>query len=455
MKKGLSITNTYIIIVIIVLITGVLAASRIAVLKGGLQSMQDITEEYIESEEAVHSMRAASDLLTMQSREYVISGGREHLKAYMDEINVDMNRDKALEVLKEYSFEEEAYNALASAVDSSNALAKIEIRAMQLVSVNYGMSKDEITDCFGEYVLTAEDEALTEEEKRNKAIDMMFGKSYQNQKNDILNDSYKSLEKLVENTRKHEIESYEDEISKMRQTVIFFILMVLSFLATILITATQVIRPLTKGVAYIRKSEMLPTKGAEEFVYLAETYNKMLDMTKEHHEQLSYDATHDALTGLYNRKTYENAKSDIIGKDIAMILVDIDDFKHINDTFGHSTGDEVLKRVAEALRGSFRLEDDICRIGGDEFAVIMKNIEPSLEGVVTSKIMTVREKISKQTGIPPVTLSIGVAFTKDAGNDDIFKKADEALYAVKEQGRNGYGFYGHDSIVKNEEIADK
>lgn len=97
----------------------------------------------------------------------------------------------------------------------------------------------------------------------------------------------------------------------------------------------------------------------------------------------------------------------------ALILADVDYFKRINDTCGHAAGDHVLKRVAEILKGEFREIDFVCRVGGDEFAVIMSE----------------------------VSLSIGVAFSaQENGKRTVFKSAAQALYYVKEHGKNGYAF---------------
>ena len=128
---------------------------------------------------------------------------------------------------------------------------------------------------------------------------------------------------------------------------------------------------------------------------------------------------------------------------MALILIDVDHFKDINDTYGHAVGDRVLKRVADILRHSFRSVDNICRIGGDEFAVIMTRANSSMEQIVVNKINRANDLLQHpKDDLPPVSLSVGVAFSdRDNPQGDIFKDADSALYEVKRAGRRGCAIY--------------
>ena len=119
----------------------------------------------------------------------------------------------------------------------------------------------------------------------------------------------------------------------------------------------------------------------------------------------------------------------------------MDYFKEVNDAYGHEKGDAVLKKIAEILVHSFRADDYVCRIGGDEFAVIMRHMTPGLKGIVLSKVDNVRALLAAAIDIPPVTLSIGAAFSGGEIDEDVYRRADEALYEVKEKGRNGFAFY--------------
>ncbi len=181
----------------------------------------------------------------------------------------------------------------------------------------------------------------------------------------------------------------------------------------------------------------------EELQFATGVYNDILEENKAVREKLRHEASHDPLTGLLNRGAYEMLLKNVDTSHMALILVDIDHFKTVNDTYGHDVGDRVLKRVAEVLKHSFRSVDLICRIGGDEFVVIMTRADSTMRELLMSKMKRANQMLlHPKDDLPPVSLSVGVAFS-DRKNPcgDIFKDADTALYRVKEAGRNGCEIY--------------
>ncbi|MBQ1375155.1 MAG: GGDEF domain-containing protein, partial [Clostridia bacterium] len=201
----------------------------------------------------------------------------------------------------------------------------------------------------------------------------------------------------------------------------------------------QVRKPLTRMVELMRRQEEVPPTGAEELQFVTRTYNAILSENRMAREKLSHEASHDRLTGLFNRGAYEMMLESVDMNHVALILIDVDYFKSVNDTYGHDVGDKVLKRVAEVLKQSFRSVDIICRIGGDEFVVIMTRADSSMRELVRSKIARANEMLQNpKDSLPPVSLSVGVAFSdRKNPKGDIFKDADTALYRVKEAGRRG------------------
>ena len=151
------------------------------------------------------------------------------------------------------------------------------------------------------------------------------------------------------------------------------------------------------------------------------------------------------LTDALNRGAFEKILNIYEGgeKPFAMIICDIDIFKQVNDLHGHTVGDLILKKVARLLTTTFRSIDYVCRIGGDEFAVIMVDVGRELSHTVSDKIELINDALSNPTdGLPAVSLSVGVAFS-DCENpgESIFKDADQALYRVKQNGKHDCGFY--------------
>ena len=144
---------------------------------------------------------------------------------------------------------------------------------------------------------------------------------------------------------------------------------------------------------------------------------------------------------LLNRRSFDQILS-LYEKDrssFALILADVDVFKQINDTCGHDTGNRILKRVAALLHTTFRSTDYVCRIGGDEFAVIMVDMSRELYYTITDKIAEINGLLAvPEDGLPAVSLSAGVAFSDENGfRGSLFRAADSALYTVKAHGRCG------------------
>ena len=161
--------------------------------------------------------------------------------------------------------------------------------------------------------------------------------------------------------------------------------------------------------------------------------------------ELAHEAEHDALTGLLNRGAFDKLTRYLQEsiEPTALILLDVDNFKGVNDTYGHQIGDEALKRVSELLKEHFRSNDYPARTGGDEFAVIMTNISPKEKDIIRSKLTAVNDSLSKAEGnVPKLSLSAGIAFAQIGYKPQLYKMADEALYKTKENGKCGYTFYG-------------
>ena len=164
-------------------------------------------------------------------------------------------------------------------------------------------------------------------------------------------------------------------------------------------------------------------------------------------QKLESQSIRDGMTGLFNRSFMEIALEREInraartGKQIAVMMLDIDHFKQFNDTFGHEAGDVVLREVAEAMRLGVRSEDIVCRYGGEEFVVIMPEIATR---AALDRAELLRRMVGELTlrfhGQPlrQVTISVGVAMFPDNSElgDELLRAADHALYAAKHRGRN-------------------
>jgi diguanylate cyclase (GGDEF)-like protein len=160
----------------------------------------------------------------------------------------------------------------------------------------------------------------------------------------------------------------------------------------------------------------------------------------------------DALTGLPNRLLFNDRLETILreairnGECFALLFVDLDRFKAINDTYGHATGDQVLRTVTQRLRGSIRASDTVARYAGDEFTIVLRHVVKNDDVLrVAEKIVHMMEApIFLDDGVPlRVTVSMGLSFFPDDANDaeTLLKHADEAMYSAKRLGRNNFQIY--------------
>jgi len=172
-----------------------------------------------------------------------------------------------------------------------------------------------------------------------------------------------------------------------------------------------------------------------------------VDRQKKYEENLIYLAYHDALTGLKNRKAFYEQLQDAIyqakryGTEIAIIYIDIDKFKRVNDTLGHEMGDSLLLMIRDRLQGSLRKTDFVSRIGGDEFVVMVDNPHHLHPAAIAEKIVSSLSEPYELEGnvVDYISSSIGISvFPTDAVDmDGLVKKADQAMYIAKER-RNRY-----------------
>ncbi len=173
---------------------------------------------------------------------------------------------------------------------------------------------------------------------------------------------------------------------------------------------------------------------------------KRIEEIQKLQNQLREESIRDPLTNLYNRRYLEDslqrefARADRDQYPISIIMADIDHFKQVNDTFGHSVGDEVLQQLSEILHSSFRLEDIICRYGGEEFIIVMPATTSETAFIRTENFRTTLENTVMNLSGQKVriTLSAGIAVYPEDGSsvDDVIRVADRALYQAKSAGRN-------------------
>ena len=193
-------------------------------------------------------------------------------------------------------------------------------------------------------------------------------------------------------------------------------------------------------------SRVASTDSRKYVLVCSQNIDEQKDAQRRERE-LRSKAEHDALTGVYNHGASEElvrAKLQglVDGETAVFAIVDVDDFKRVNDTYGHAMGDNLLKAVAEAATGMCREEDIVGRIGGDEFVVLFVGESPPNKAQLMTRLEQCKEQVRDQSaalGIdPPITLSIGVvaATAEDNTYTDVFNRADQLLYDGKRSGKD-------------------
>ncbi|WP_295960696.1 GGDEF domain-containing protein [Rhodoferax sp.] len=170
--------------------------------------------------------------------------------------------------------------------------------------------------------------------------------------------------------------------------------------------------------------------------------------------QMSYMAQHDILTGLPNRALLTDRLAQAMAlaqrhdQKIVLLYLDLDNFKHINDSLGHSVGDELLQAVARRLSGSVRQSDTVCRQGGDEFVLLLTEVDTVQHATHTAAMLIETTAQPYQVGSHTlqVSASIGLSIYPDDGNDveTLLHNADTAMYHAKKSGRNNFQLFSPD-----------
>ena len=163
-----------------------------------------------------------------------------------------------------------------------------------------------------------------------------------------------------------------------------------------------------------------------------------MSLLQEKIGRLNHQAQSDPLTGLANRRAMQDALTVWLEskKTIAVISVDIDHFKRVNDTFGHDVGDETLRSVAGLMKQNSRPSDLLCRVGGEEFVLLLPDSSIAAAVDIAERLRLSIASTALET-VGHITVSLGVALWRSGDSmEDVFHKADQLLYRAKQQGRN-------------------
>lgn len=232
-----------------------------------------------------------------------------------------------------------------------------------------------------------------------------------------------------------------------------------AFIALIILLAvTWFFRPLLRAADQaerMTKGELelspLPVERRDEVGHLTMAFNRLLSRLKSNQAELQHQAHHDVLTGLPNRTMLADRMHEAIGRarrdntGIALLFLDLDGFKPINDLYGHSAGDLVLKEIAQRLRRVARHSDTLARVGGDEFVLLATDLDMPMENgsaaLAEKCIQVVSQPLKLEQGEQCLGVSIGIVVCDGKREADaLLQAADQAMYSAKKKGRGCYVF---------------
>lgn len=441
---GISIRIIGAIAIVVAILLALFAFSLAGFIADASEVAEVAEARYIACSDAIDDLEDASDYLTTQARLFVVTGDVAGMDAYLEELYVTDRRGKAVDTLRtSFSEEEQAATELQEALKASDELAESELTAMRLAAECYGVA--DVPKVIARSEAVDGEQGMTREQKIETARDIMLGNEYQQAKATIRANVEESSTALLD-----ELNAELDDNNKLVQSLLFQLRIVVALLlcvvmVLVLVLLMYVLQPLNHYIKRIEKNEPLTPNGSYELRYLANAYNTMYEDNSKRIQQLRELSERDPLTGISNRNGYDSFLAKHT-RSIALVLIDVDNFKEFNRVYGRDTGNAVLVKLANALSTAFRSTDFPCRIESDKFAVIMTNMSDGLRDAISGKIELVNSILADDSDdLPLITLSVGAAFSTEGMSDhDIYDAAESALVKAQEKGKNCLVFYGED-----------
>lgn len=379
-------------------------------------------------------------------------------KIYEFRNNVDILSELAKEYVytKDSSLKKRYDEVLSKNINSSGTIEKFytimlkKMRNLPHTKDEYDKIKESIK--FIKKLLNMEQNSFNQIEiNHQKAIAILFSKDYLETKEKTIA-LIESFILSLENRTASKLELFYNNVDSLYKKLYFLIFLgLIIFILTFWLIYKKILNPidgLTKNIILFKENK----KDSFDFKYyndeigfLINNFFEMKQTIDKNIEKLQYNASYDFLTKIFNRKTYFEISEEIFelskrqNEPFSILLIDIDHFKRINDTYGHLIGDEVLKFVSSNISKLLRKSDILGRYGGEEFIVTLPNTK-------LDNAKTIAEKINKyiydnhyvnETYNLQLSVSVGIAQIKKETNlTDLIHKADEALYKAKNYGRN-------------------
>ncbi|MCR5699790.1 MAG: diguanylate cyclase [Treponemataceae bacterium] len=413
--------------------------------------LQESTKKYYQAEFYVSEFLDATDYLSEQSKFYIVNQNKENLDNYFYELTKKVRRQISVAKLNEIingdnisNDENPAYDYLMESLFSTDDLVDLETHAMKLVAIANDINLEEIDEELQYYDVSPDELALSKTQKIMKARDLVYGEQYQQIRNAALENQQMAKKIINEVTKEKQNQSFKKLSVAITALEVFISILVATVFLLILMNQFLLLKPLEKFIECVKLDNPLPEVPSQEMGYLARTYNRINEIRKENTMFLKEKAERDALTKLYNRQVFQQNAAGLANTqtELLLLLLDIDSFKSINDTYGHDTGDKVIVKAATLMRDYLGGDSDTYRIGGDEFVVFVRNKDASYFDILKKNVEKINSILSEASdGVPESSISVGVAYSSNGYSKELYNDADQALYYTKEHGKCGISFF--------------
>lgn len=384
------------------------------------KAVRSSMKRFIVCQQSSEIIKSSTNELTELARLFVVNHDERFALAYLEEIEGTRSQKKALENLKTVCSDKYfALQRLEIAIGQAETITQMELYDMRLCYEIIAKNEAEIPGVIRNIKLKPSDLNLSEKEIQEAAVKNIFGNGFLIYKVRVNENCLITVNEIsAEIQRELDLNSEKLGQNLDRLRILILVLLVINILSAI---------------------------GLKEFRAVEKSYDRIYEFGERKTKNLLKDAEYDALTGILNRRAYDQIcmSSSEQKISIALLLIDIDNFKSINDTFGHTGGDTALRALASILKDTFRNGDYVARIGGDEFAAVLTDFKTEGFKIITEKIGYINERLSQLEGLTGVSVSVGMAYSPVGYTESLYKQADKALYAVKESGKKGCRIYDH------------
>lgn len=427
---NIKISKLFVFITIIILVIIVSSLFYIKEIRKNAIEIKEYQKNKYLMFEKIYEFKNNVDTLSKLAKEYVYTKDISYKYRYDEVLSKNINSSRTIEKfytimlkkMRNLSHTKDEYDKIKESIKFIKKLLDMEQNSFKQIEINH-----------------------------QKAIAILFSKDYLETKEKTIA-LIESFILSLENRTASKLELFYNNVDSLYKKLYFLIFLgLIIFILTFWLIYKKILNPidgLTKNIILFKENK----KDSFDFKYyndeigfLINNFFEMKQTIDKNIEKLQYNASYDFLTKIFNRKTYFEISEEIFelskrqNEPFSILLIDIDHFKRINDTYGHLIGDEVLKFVSSNISKLLRKSDILGRYGGEEFIVTLPNTK-------LDNAKTIAEKINKyiydnhyvnETYNLQLSVSVGIAQIKKETNlTDLIHKADEALYKAKNYGRN-------------------